>query len=48
MDFTSDWHTGQMIPVFAFGPGAEMFTGIYENTGIYYKIKKALGLNRVK
>ena len=35
---------GELIPVFAFGPGAEKFSGIYENTAIYDKIKKALGL----
>lgn len=45
VDFTTDWHTGTLIPVFAYGPGAEYFTGIYENTGIYYRIKKAMGLD---
>lgn len=41
--FTSDQHTGDLIPVFAFGPGAEQFNGIYENTDIYYKMRKAFG-----
>ena len=41
--FTSDYHTGTMIPVFAYGPGSELFNGIYENTSIYNKMKKALG-----
>lgn len=41
--FTSDYHTGTMIPVFAFGPGSELFGGIYENTAIYYKMKVAFG-----
>ena len=41
--FTSDYHTAAMIPVFAFGPGAEIFNGIYENFEIYYKMKSALG-----
>lgn len=27
-----------------FGPGAENFTGIYENTAIFDKIKKLLNL----
>ncbi len=27
-----------MVPVFAFGPGAEIFTGIYENTAIFHKM----------
>ena len=42
--FTTNHHTGTMVPVFAFGPGAKNFTGIYENTGIFYKIMKELGL----
>ena len=41
--FTSDYHTGVMIPVFAYGPGAELFAGIYENTAIYYKMRAAYG-----
>lgn len=38
-------HSGVMVPVFAYGPGSEMFSGIYENTAIYYKILKLLNLN---
>jgi alkaline phosphatase len=30
--FTSDWHTGVMVPLFAFGPGAAQFGGIHDNT----------------
>jgi alkaline phosphatase len=41
--FTSDYHTGDMIPVFAYGPGADMFRGIYENTAIYDKMRAAFG-----
>ncbi len=41
--FTTDKHTAALIPVFAYGPGAELFRGIYENTAIYHKMKKALG-----
>lgn len=36
--FTSDYHTGDLIPVFAYGPGATSFGGIYENTAIFDKI----------
>ena len=39
--FTSDYHTGTLIPVFAYGPHAHDFRGIYENTRIYQKMKKA-------
>lgn len=41
--FTSDGHTAVMIPVFAYGPGAEKFMGIYENTDIYFKMKDLYG-----
>lgn len=41
--FTSDYHTGDLIPVFAYGPGSDMFRGIYENTAIYYKMREAFG-----
>ena len=40
--FTSDYHTATMVPVFAAGPGAEAFAGIYENTAIYDKLSAAL------
>lgn len=36
--FTTEEHTGTLVPVFAFGPGAEAFTGIYQNTGIFHKM----------
>lgn len=42
--FTTKSHTAIMIPVFAAGPGAEAFRGIYENTAIFDKIKEALDL----
>lgn len=42
--FTTNGHTAAMIPVFAYGPGANLFRGIYENTSIYHKMRAALGL----
>ena len=39
--FTSDYHTGTLIPVYSYGVGANKFTGIYENTDIYKKIREA-------
>ncbi|MEM6345587.1 MAG: alkaline phosphatase [Bacteroidota bacterium] len=42
--FTTGGHTAALVPVFAFGPGAEAFSGIYENTAIFDKMKAALGL----
>jgi len=41
--FTTDYHTADLIPVFAYGPGARLFSGIYDNTDIHKKIRKALG-----
>ncbi len=42
--FNTDYHTADLIPVFAYGPGAEAFAGIYQNTDIYYKMKNSLQL----
>jgi len=41
--WTTDYHTATMVPVFALGPGAENFKGIYENTDIFHKMKKLYG-----
>lgn len=42
-NFSTDDHTNIMVPVFAYGPGAEDFSGVYDNTQIFHKIVKALG-----
>lgn len=44
--FTTGGHTGIMQPVFAWGPGAENFTGIYDNTNIFDKMLEAFGFSR--
>lgn len=36
-------HTGCMVPVFAFGPGAECFSGIQQNADIPEKIRTLMG-----
>jgi alkaline phosphatase len=41
--YTTGGHTGVPVPVFAFGPGAEHFTGIIDNTDIPKIIMKLLG-----
>lgn len=41
--FTTNGHTGTLVPVYAYGPRAELFSGIYENTAIYHKMREALG-----
>lgn len=40
--FPTGDHTSVMVPVFAYGPGAEEFIGIMENTDIHKKMKKLL------
>lgn len=44
--FTTKGHTGQMIPVFAFGPGSEDFNGIYHNYDLFTKMRGALRLGQ--
>ena len=41
--FTSTKHSGDFIPVFASGPSAQQFSGIYENFEIYFKMRNAYG-----
>ena len=40
--FSTTNHTAVMIPVFAYGPGAEEFMGFMENTDIFFKFRKLL------
>lgn len=42
INFNTDQHSGELIPVFAKGNGEEYFQGIYENNEIYHKIMKAI------
>ena len=41
--FSTKGHSAALIPVFAYGPGAEAFSGVYENTEIYHKIMELTG-----
>ena len=41
--FSTGGHSATLIPVFAYGPGAEHFSGVYDNTDIFHKIIKATG-----
>jgi alkaline phosphatase len=36
-------HTGIMVPVFAYGPGAAVFQGIQENTDLFDKMMLLFG-----
>lgn len=39
--FATGHHSGVMVPVMAYGPKAEIFTGMYENTEIFNKMLEA-------
>lgn len=41
--FATDYHTATLIPVFAYGPGAPLFSGVYDNTDIYWKMRELFG-----
>ncbi len=41
--YTSGNHTAIMVPVFAYGAGADKFTGVYKNTDVFKKMKEAFG-----
>lgn len=38
VSFAVDHHTPVMVPVFAYGPDAESYQGIYDNTDLFYKM----------
>jgi len=42
MNFSTGHHTAIMVPVFAYGPGASVFGGVYENTEIYEKMRNLM------
>src|SRR5690606_18327747 len=46
--FSTGGHTASLIPVFATGPQAERFAGVYANTGIFYRILEALEIQTEK
>lgn len=43
--FATKNHTGIMVPVFAYGPGAELFQGIQQNTDLFKKMMQLLELD---
>ena len=44
--FSTGGHSATLIPVFAFGPGAEEFSGVYQNNEIFHKIMKVTGWDK--
>jgi alkaline phosphatase len=41
----SSAHTGEPVPLFAYGPGAARFAGVQDNTEVAHKIAAALGVD---
>ncbi len=46
--FSTSNHSAALIPVFAYGPGAEYFMGIYQNNDIFYKMLEAIKMEAPK
>ncbi len=44
LGWTSYVHTGGLVPVYAYGTGAEEFSGSYDNTDIFKRLVKLCGL----
>jgi len=38
INYSSDEHTSEMVPVFSIGPYSEKFKGVYDNTEIFNKL----------
>jgi alkaline phosphatase len=47
LNFSVKDHTAVMVPVYAYGPGAEKFIGIYDNTDIFQKILTSYGFGQI-
>ena len=43
VEFSTGGHSAVMVPVYAYGPGAEKFTGIYDNTAFFTKFLELYG-----
>ena len=39
-----EYHSSQLVPVFAFGPGSDAFSGVFDNTGFGVRVASLLGL----
>jgi alkaline phosphatase len=48
LSFSTKDHTAVMVPVYAYGPGAENFSGVYDNTDIFRKILNSYAFGQLK
>lgn len=44
VSWTTTGHTGVRVPLYALGSGEEIFSGDYDNTGIFYRLVAVMGL----
>lgn len=44
--FSTRLHTASWVPVYAYGPQASLFAGVYQNTDVYNKMWEAIGFQR--
>lgn len=44
--FSTDGHSATLVPVFAYGPGAENFGGVYKNSSIYHKMLESINIEK--
>jgi len=42
LSWSTHQHTGIPVPVFAYGPGSQSFTGVYQNVDVFKKIQTLL------
>lgn len=47
LEFNTGHHTATLVPVFAYGPGAEQFRGVMDNTDIYWKMARLWGFEPI-
>ncbi|SDB74692.1 alkaline phosphatase [Belnapia rosea] len=45
VEFTTTGHTAADVPIFAVGPGADLFTGVQENSAVGQHIAEAMGMS---
>ena len=48
LNFSTKDHTAVMVPVYAYGPGAEKYNGVYENTSVFQKFMSSFGFGQLK
>jgi alkaline phosphatase len=47
-NFSTNDHSGILVPVMAYGPNASQFRGVYENNTIFKKLLACFGLAKSK